>query len=920
MRNLSLTLFLLMVAVMAYGQGVTTSSMNGLITDQEGTPLIGANVLAVHGPTGSPYGNSTNVEGYFRIPGMRVGGPYTVTISYTGYEDNVIEGVYLRLGQTYGLDVQLEETAINLGAVEVVAVRNDLFDGNRTGAQTVITEEQINTLPTVGRSIGEFTRLTPQTRVTEGNDGLELSFGGQNNRYNAIYIDGAVNNDVFGLAGSGVNGGQTGVSPISLDAIEEFQVNLAPFDVRLGGFAGAAVSAITRSGTNNFEGSVYTFWRNENLIREEFEGAMIEPFTAQTTGFRIGGPIVKDKLFFFLNGEIQREETPLPFNPDSYIGDASAADLAALVNKLNGFGYDPGTYTNNQRFLNSDKLTLKFDYNLNQANKFSLRFGYVNADNLEGVQSDFDDIRFLNGSERFVSDTYSAALEWNSLISNTLSNNLTIGLTAVRDDRDPNGDPFPYVNIADGSGEIIFGSERFSTANRLDQDVLTITDNLEFYSGKHTFTVGANAEFYRAANLFIPRNFGEYEFSSLQNFLLDSNSVAYERSFSLRDNIVGDESSAIAEFNAGQFGVYVQDEYQATPNLKLTLGVRLDLPFYADTPVNDPFNKETIPLLEEFYDLQGAQTGQFIDAVPLISPRFGFNWDVTGNKQTQLRGGVGIFTSRAPLVWVGGAYNNYGLNRGTFEAEGLPFNPDINTQPPGDIDPSNAVPSGDIDLFASDLQLPRFLRANLALDQKLFWGLTGTLDLMFTKTLQNVAYQNVNLKPAVDNLEGTPDDRPIFNRFDPIDPTYGRILLGYNTTEGYAYNISASVEKPFTKGLSGTLAYSFSDAYSVFDGTSSQNSSQWRGLHSINGRNFDQRNYRSNFAAGSRIIAGISYGVDYKFNEKIGGKTTVSIFHESAQTQPFSYIYNDRGNLQREDSRERALIYIPASENDIVLV
>ena len=498
---------------------------------------------------------------------------------------------------------------------------------------------------------------------------------------------------------------------------------------------------------------------------------------------------------------------------------------------------------------------------------------------------------------------------------------MTVGFTAVRDDRDPNGTPFPYVTIFDGAGEIIFGSEQFSTANLLDQDVLTITDNLEIYSGKHTFTLGANAEFYSAGNLFIPFNYGSYEFLSLDDFINDQNSDFYIRSYSLRDNIVGDESQAIAAFNAGQIGFYVQDEYQVSPDFKLTLGVRADIPFYDDTPVNEEFNNNTIPILEQFYDLRGAETGQFIDANILFSPRLGFNWDVTGKKETQLRGGIGIFTSRAPLVWVGGAFNNYGLNRGTILRFGdLPFNPDINGQVPGDIDPANAEPSGDIDLFADDFKLPQFLRGNVALDQKLPWGMTGTLDFMYTKTLQNVAYQNLNLGPAIGNLEGTPDDRPIFDRRDEVDDTYGRILLGYNTTEGYAYNISAQITKPFDNGFSGSVAYSFSDSYSIFDGTSSQNSSQWRGLHSINGRNFDQQLYRSDFAAGSRFIVGLTYALDYDLGTNFSGKTTVSLFHESAQTRPFSYIYNDGGRLQNEDSRERALIYIPQTSSDIVLI
>jgi outer membrane receptor for ferrienterochelin and colicin len=719
------TLVTLTMVLFAMGtmmaQGVTTSSLNGKITDENGEGLIGANVLAVHTPTGTTYGNSTNADGRYRISNMRVGGPYTITVSYTGFEDFKQEGITLSLGQAFKFDATISETAFDLEGIEVVAIRNDVFDGNRTGAETTVTEEQINSLPTVSRSLGDFTRLTPQGTANEGNDGFEISFGGQNNRYNAIYIDGAINNDVFGLAGSGTNGGQTGVSPIALDAIEELQISLAPFDVRIGGFAGAAISAVTRSGTNNWEGSVYSFFRNENFIREDLQGAKIAPFDAQTSGFRIGGPIIKNKLFFFANAEIQRETTPLPFDPNDYIGDTNIDSLNILGDFLrNSYGYEPGTFTENERFLNSEKYNVKFDYNLNQNNKFSLRLGWVRADNLEGVQSDRDDIRFLNASERFVSDTYSGTFEWNSIIGSSFANNLTVGYTAVRDDRDPNGDPFPYVTLFDGSGEIVFGSEQFSTANLLNQDVITINDNFEIYAGNHTLTVGANVELYEMGNLFIPQNYGVYEFDSVNDFLTGQNSSFFIRSFSLRDNVIGDDSEAIAAFNAAQIGFYLQDEIQVTDKFKATFGIRADQLLYDDTPVNESFNEETIPLLEDVYDLQGARTGQFIEERFQFSPRFGFNWDLSGDNSTQLRGGLGIFTSRAPLVWVGGAYNNYGLNRGTVLRFGdLPFEADPNKQPPGDVDVNNPTPSGDIDLFAEDFQLPQFLKGNLILDQKL---------------------------------------------------------------------------------------------------------------------------------------------------------------------------------------------------------
>ncbi len=906
-------------------QGVTTASIFGQINDAESSEsLIGANVVALHTPSGTTYGTSTDLDGRFRIPGMRVGGPYTITVSYTGYANQVESGIYLTLGQTYNYSPELSAGGIDLEGIEVISSRSDLFNGEKTGSETTITQEQIDVLPTVARAVGDFVRLTPQATVSEGGDGFSISVGGMNNRYNAFYVDGAVNNDVFGLSSSGFNGGQTGVSPISVDAIESFQVNIAPFDVRIAGFAGAAISAITRSGSNNVEASVYGFYRNQNLIATDLEGAGVTPFKAHTEGFRIGGPIVKDKAFFFINYERQREETPLPFDSDDYIGNTSIDSLNVLADFLrDNYRYDPGTFTNNKRSLNSDKLTAKFDFNLSPTNKLAVRFGYVGADNLEGVQSNTRSIRFLNSSESFVAKTYSAALELNTLLSSSLSNSLTIGFTRQVDDRDPTGDPFPRVFIRDGSGGITFGGEPFSSANLLNQNVLTINDNFEIFKGKHTVTIGANLEFYRAENLFIPFNYGNYTFSSVASFLNEEQSTNFNSSYSLVDNVSGDESSAIAAFNSGIAGIYVQDKFQIRNNLSVTVGLRADLPYYEDTPENMFFNDSIIPKLQEFYDTRGARVGQFVKPQVMFSPRVGFNWDVLDDRTTQVRGGIGIFTSRAPLVWVGGAFNNYGQNVGGnfFESPDAPFfEPNVQNQPRVPFDINTRPQGGQIDLFADDLKLPRFLKVNLAIDRKLPFGLIGTIDLLYNKTLQNVAYQNLNLKPSVANLDGGPDTRNLYNRGDRVDRNYTAIYLGYNTTEGYAYNLSATLARPFDNGLFLQFSYNYGEAYSVFDGTSSTNSSQWRNFNSVQGRNIDQQLYRSDFASGHRFTGSFSYRID---GGESGFGSTFTLFSETRQGSPYSLIYSTAPNgrtLTNEDSRNFDLIYIPANRSEINLI
>jgi hypothetical protein len=341
-RQFSFLLTLLLVVLATAGvsaQGVTNASMQGRITDQtSGKELIGANVVVVHEPTGTVYGNSTDLDGFFRLPNLRVGGPYKVTVTYTGYESKVEEGIYLALGQTYRLNLTLGETAIELGGVEVTASRSALFQSGRTGQETVIEEATINQLPTVTRALADFVRLNPLANLSEDDDGFAISLAGQNNRFNTVYIDGAVSNDVFGLADNGFNGGQTGASPISIDAIEQFTVSVAPFDVRQSGFAGGAINAVTRSGTNDLEGSAYYFLRNESLTRSEaftnsdnFNFNEIPEFSAQTYGFRLGGPIVKDKLFFFVNAELQRNETPQPFDFANYRGEIGRASCRERV-------------------------------------------------------------------------------------------------------------------------------------------------------------------------------------------------------------------------------------------------------------------------------------------------------------------------------------------------------------------------------------------------------------------------------------------------------------------------------------------------------------------------------------------------------------------------------------------------------------
>ena len=938
MKKLLLTLLVALSGTLAFAQGVTTSAINGQVSDENGEPLGGATVLATHVPTGTTYGAATDFDGFFRISGMRSGGPYKIVFSYLGFNEDVREGVYLTLGRSTQFPITLTESATALQEVVVTGTSSGIFGSNKTGTETTVTQRDIQTLPATSRSIADFARITPQAQVTEGNDGFSISLAGQNNRYNAIYIDGAVNNDVFGLAGSGTNGGQTGVNPFSVDAIETFQINIAPFDVRQSGFSGGSINAITRSGSNEWEGSAYSFVRNETLagktptalINDGDEREKLADFSALTYGARIGGPLIKDKLFFFLNYERQEDETPQPFTFSNYTGRSSQADINNLSNFLQStYGYNPGIFDNNTRTLESNKITAKIDWNINQDHKLSLRYGYVGADNLEARNSGNRNIGFINGSESFETVTNSLALELNSRFGNKFANNFILGYTTVRDDRDPAGEPFPTVDIQDGGGTISFGAEPFSTANLLDQDVLTITNNFEIFAGAHNIVLGTNLEFAKVKNLFFAFNYGDYTFedqfddsgnlisSGLNQFLTGQDADVYQHGYSLvGTGVVGDESAGASEFDTFQAGFYIQDDWQVTDDFKLSIGARIDIPYWSDGPVNDDFNERTIPILESFgKDLQGARVGQGIDPTPMFAPRVGFNWDVNGNSTTQVRGGIGVFTSRLPLVWPGGTYNNNGVTGGFMFEFGQPFEPNVNNQFE-DPAPGSGGTGGNVDLISKDFKLPQVAKFNIAVDQKLpIWNLVATADFLYTNVITDVYYQNLNLRGPDGFYDGA-DNRPFYDRRDEIDDTYQGIYLASNTGGGYSTNTTFTLRKPFENGFAGSVSWTFGDSYKIFDGTSSQNSSQWRNIQTVNGKNSNLPVTRSDFALGNRITANVSYEIPW--NDNI--KTTVGLFYEGSQSQPYSFIYREGRDLLNDDSRDNALIYIPASADEIVLV
>lgn len=933
MKRFLSTLFMLLVPALIYAQGVTTSSLSGKVVDEQGEPLPGATVVAIHQPSGTSYGTATQVNGNFNLPTVRVGGPYTVRVSFVGFETWEKEGIYLELGTDFSLNVTLAEGAVLLEGIEVTASASTT--GATSGANTQVSTEQIENLPTTDRSLNDFLRLTPQSSSFGGG----ITFAGVNNRYNALYIDGAVNNDVFGLASSGTNGGQTGITPFSLDIIDQLQVVLSPYDVTYGGFAGGGVNAVTKSGTNTLTGSVYTFMQNENFIgktngdladRFNLDREQVSDFTEQIYGITAGGPIIKDKLFFFTNLEFQRDETPSPYEIESYTSTAGRASVADLNNLrdflINNYNYNPGGFGSVTDNLDGNKIFAKLDYNINENHFLTLRHQYTKAEQFNRSTGSSDNVQFSGTGVFFPSTTNSSALELNSLFGSQFSNNLILSYVSVRDDRDPIGGDFPYVIIGDGSGgEIEFGSEQFSTGNQLDTDIFSITNNFRIFKGDHTITVGTHNEFYSIYNLFIRQNYGVYEFDSINDFINGNPASAYRRSYSLVDNVTGDGSAAAAEFNAFQLGFYVQDEWKVTSQLTLTGGLRLDIPVLSDDPAIHPsFNSTTLPALRAEYPIaDNVQGGEAPQGQLMWSPRFGFNYDINNDKSYVLRGGLGVFTSRIPFVWPGAMFNNNGVSIGGVD-EGditgpITFRPDIQNQY---TNPNATIPSGQVDLFAEDFKYPQIFRTNLGLDFTLPYDIKTSVELMYTKTLNNVVYYNINSDPTVDFAwTGSPDTRPVFTGND-VDPTYSAVYLADNTNEGYTYNISADFEKVWENGLSAYFAYSYGDAEAVNEGTSSQNSSQWRGQVHIDGRNNPVLG-RSDFAVGHRYVGALSYSFGWGKGDI--QRTTVSLFANGQSGTPFSYVIDGRSarninNQTGSTSRNRSLIYIPRDASEINLI
>ncbi|WP_253402467.1 TonB-dependent receptor [Pontibacter sp. HSC-36F09] len=897
---------MLLSSHLVWAQGTTTAAMNGVVQDQNGSPLPGATVIAVHNPTNTQYVAATNAEGRYNIQNMRVGGPYTVRTSYVGYQEQRFDNINLALGQNFRLDLTISESTTTLGEVQITATQDKVINSDRTGAATNVSTEQLESLPTISRSLNDFTRITPQATTS----GSGISFAGQNNRFNNFSIDGTVNNDVFGLSASGTNGGQTGVQPISLDAIEAIQVVIAPFDVRQSGFTGGGINAITRSGSNKFTGSAYYFGNNERLVGKSPDDARtrLPDFTDYQTGLRIGGPIIKDKLFFFVNGEKTKRVAPLLFEPGTTGSNITVDEATRVLNVANRLGYDPGSFRGIDDETRSDKIFARLDWNITDNHQLTLRHSYVYGENIDNSRTP-NALRFSNNAEYFPSTTNSSVLQLRSQFGGQYANEALIGFTAVRDDRDIIGNPFPSVQVRLAGGRTIsLGSEPFSAQNQLDQDVLTITDNFNLFLGKHTITLGTHNEFYKTYNLFIRQEFGAYTYNSLEAFEAIGTPAETAPGEFFRNYSRTDNRQQGAEFSAFQLGFYAQDEYAVLNNLKLTAGIRLDIPTFNDEPAaNEEFN--------EAFASRGLATDKTPGAQFMLSPRVGVNWDVMDDGNTQVRGGAGIFTGRAPFVWIANQYTNTGQMLGSLSLtsgpilEQIRFNPDPTTQPTATT-VGLSDRTAEINITDPDFKFPQLFRVNAAIDQRLPFDLVATLEGIYSKNLNNIYYQNLNLEQT-GTLTGA-DNRPVFGRIQGNN--FQDIIYLTNTSRGYGYSLTAQLQKTYMEnGLSGSLAYTYSRAKDVNPGNSSQARSNWINVNQVEGLNSVREAFADNDVR-SRVVAGLTYNLNY-----LGfAGTTISAFYNGQSGVPLSYIYN--GDVNSDAGRTNDLIYIPGSASEINLV
>lgn len=951
----------LLVAVWAFFASsimaqITTSSMSGKVTvEGTGEEIIGANIQIVHEPSGTRYSAVSNVDGQFNVQGMRPGGPYKVTVSYIGHQTKTLKDITLQLGETYNLAVWLSENATELSEV-VISAKASKFAVEKTGASTNISNAQMMSVPTVNRSMQDIAKLSPYA-------GAGLGFAGGDGRSTNFTIDGANFNNNFGLTSKLPGGG----SPISLDAIEEVQVVVAPFDVRQTNFIGGGINAITKSGTNTFKGTGYIYYRNQDLRGNKINGKDLgrrADESKTTYGFTLGGPIVKNKLFFFANFE--KELTPGTVikyrarqdgeQAGGMVSRTLASDMEKVAKHLKDkYGYDAGSYTNFPGDESNTKFLARIDWNITNNHHLSVRYnntsntswfapngnsgnfgsgGRLNNTYRVGPQS----MAFSNAMYSMDNKVQSVAADLNSRFGDRFANQLLFTYTNIEDMRGSDSSIFPFVDIMAGrdkDGSQILepymsaGYELFSYNNGVKNKITNVTDNFTWYAGRHKVMAGFSFEHQFANNAYMREGTGYYRYSSVEDFLNDAAPETFALTYGL--NGVKDPNAQVT-FN--QIGLYLQDDWNLTNRFKLTYGIRFD---------NLIFDNKDLQRNEAIYalDFNGRHidTGKWPDSRWNFSPRFGFTWDVFGDKTFKVRGGSGLFLGRLPLVYFTNMPTNASMVQllqvvGTSYRNGV-ATPDPRLQQlaggmitnvddmiaklgfPTTIDAKNHVAGSTVSGVADDFKMPQVWKSSIAVDYQLpvSFPFTVTGEFMYTKNINAVTVENINVKTAEadtwSRFNGA-DNRLIY----PKDYLYVKgknapVLT--NTSKGYGYTANVTLNAQPIQNLNIMAAYTHTEFKEVSGLPGSDPLSTWTGMQTINGSNLGTV-MRSEYVTPDKVIASVNWYIPTESRWEPFLGTHINLFYTAYSPSGNSFVYT---NDMNGDGWSNDLMYIPKDDSEI---